>query len=88
MPFVYEEFLIKQPYLFKNVILYIQSQCSFSLKKQSTMNNQRQENLKNAHLSHRESMRKSLTTRLSAARATGDEKLVKQLEAEAKYLHL
>ena len=56
--------------------------------KKSMMNNKRQETLKNAHLSHRESMRKSLNNRLEAARAKGDEKLVKQLEAEAKYLHL
>lgn len=52
------------------------------------MNNKRQENLKNAYLSHRESMRKSLNVRLEAARANGNENLVKQLEAEAKYLHL
>ncbi|MEL6440353.1 MAG: hypothetical protein AAFQ80_13985 [Cyanobacteria bacterium J06621_8] len=52
------------------------------------MNNKRQEMLKNAHLSHKESMRKSLNSRLSAARASGNDKLVKQLEAEAKYLHL
>ena len=52
------------------------------------MNNKRQETLKSAHLSHRESMRKSLNIRLEAARANGNEKLVKQLEAEAKYLHL
>lgn len=52
------------------------------------MNNKRQETLKNANLSHRESMRKSLNNRIEAARAKGDDKLVKQLEAEAKYLHL
>jgi hypothetical protein len=52
------------------------------------MNNQRQETLKNAHHSHRESMRKSLNVRLEAARANGNERLVRQLEAEAKYLHL
>lgn len=56
--------------------------------KKSVMNNQRQETLKNANLSHRESMRKSLNNRIEAARAKGDDKLVKQLEAEAKYLHL
>ena len=56
--------------------------------KKSTMNNKRQDILKNASLSHRESMRKSLNNRLEAARARGDEKLVKQLEAEAKYLHI
>lgn len=52
------------------------------------MNNKRQESLKNANLSHRESMRKSLNSRLEAARVRGDEKLLKQLEAEAQYLHL
>ena len=51
------------------------------------MNNKRQETIKNAYSSHRESMRKSLNVRLEAARTKGDEKLVKQLEAEAKYLH-
>jgi hypothetical protein len=52
------------------------------------MNNKRQEILKNAYQSHRESMRKSLNSRLEAARAEGNENLIKQLEAEAQYLHL
>ena len=52
------------------------------------MNNQRQKNLTNAHSSHRESMRRSLNIRLEAARAKGNQKLIDQLEAEAKYLHL
>ena len=52
------------------------------------MNNKRKEILKTASNSHRESMRKSLNNRLEAARVKGDEKLIKQLEAEAKYLHL
>ncbi len=52
------------------------------------MNNNRQEVLKKAKSSHRESMRRSLNARLEAARANGNERLVKQLEAEAKYLHL
>jgi hypothetical protein len=52
------------------------------------MNNNRQEVLKNANSSHRESMRRSLNARLEAARANGNDRLVKQLEAEAKYLHL
>lgn len=52
------------------------------------MNNKRKEIIDNAHVSHRESMRKSLSNRLEAARANGNNKLVKQLEAEAKYLHL
>lgn len=52
------------------------------------MNNKRQQVIKNAYSSHRESMRRSLNARLEAARAKGDDQLVKQLEAEAKYLHL
>ena len=52
------------------------------------MNNKRKNTLKNASSSHRENMRRSLNNRLEAARAKGNEKLVKQLEAEAKYLHL
>jgi len=52
------------------------------------MNNNRKENLKNTHLSHRQSMQRSLNSRLESARANGNNKLVKQLEAEAKYLHL
>ncbi len=60
----------------------------FFINIKSMMNNKRQDILKDANLSHRESMRKSLNTRLEAARANGNENLVKQLEAEAKYLHL
>ena len=52
------------------------------------MNKKRKEVLKGAALSHRESMRKSLHNRLEAARANGNDRLVRQLEAEAKYLHL
>ena len=52
------------------------------------MNKKRQEILTQAAHSHRESLRKSLQTRLEAARAKGDERLIKQLEAEASYLHL
>lgn len=52
------------------------------------MNKKRQETMKNAHHSHRESMRRSLNARLEAARANGNDQLVKQLEEEAKYLHL
>ena len=52
------------------------------------MNNKRKETLKSAHTHHRESMRRSLNVRLEAARAKGNEQLVKQLEAEARYLHL
>ena len=56
--------------------------------KKSIMNNKRKNVLKNANSSHRESMRRSLNARLEAARANGNESLIKQLEAEAKYLHL
>ena len=52
------------------------------------MNNNRQETLKKAALNHRESLRKSLQNRLEVARANGNEKLIRQLEAEANYLHL
>lgn len=52
------------------------------------MNKQRQEILKNARSSHRESMRRSLSLRLEAARTSNNEQLIRQLEAEAKYLHL
>ena len=71
------------------MISYI-SVCHTPLKKnkKSMMNNKRQQVIKNAYSSHRESMRRSLNARLEAARAKGDEQLVKQLEAEAKYLHL
>ena len=52
------------------------------------MNNNRKNSLKNANQSHRESMRRSLNARLEAARANDNKGLIKQLEAEAKYLHL
>ena len=52
------------------------------------MSTNRQEILKKAASSHRESLRKSLKHRLEMARVQGDEKLVRQLEAEANYLHM
>ena len=52
------------------------------------MNNKRKNMLKTANNSHRDSMRRSLNARLEAARAKGNEQLIRQLEAEAKYLHL
>ncbi|MBD2577384.1 hypothetical protein [Oscillatoria sp. FACHB-1406] len=52
------------------------------------MNRNRQEAVKTAAVNHRESLRKNLEHRLEAARARGDEQLVRQLEAEASYLHL
>ena len=72
------------------MLCYISVQLStlFFIIKKSMMNNKRRETLKTATLSHRESMKKSLNIRLEAARANENDKLVKQLEAEAKYLHL
>jgi hypothetical protein len=52
------------------------------------MNDKRQEVLKQAAINHRESLRRSLQQRLEAARATGDKKLIGQLEAEANYLRI
>ena len=52
------------------------------------MKKNRQETLKNAALSYRQSLQKSLQRRLESARAAGNDKLVRQLEAEANYLHL
>ena len=52
------------------------------------MNNKRKNTLRKTSNSHRENMRRSLNNRLEAARANGNEQLIKQLEAEAKYLHL
>ena len=40
------------------------------------------------NLSHRESLRRSLQQRLEAARAKGNQQLIQQLEAEAKYLRI
>jgi hypothetical protein len=52
------------------------------------MNRNRQELLKTAAEKHRDSLRKNLEHRLEVARARGDEQLVRQLEAEANYLHI
>lgn len=52
------------------------------------MNNKYQEIINKARSSHKESMRKSLNARIEAAIANGNQKLIEQLEAEAKYLHL
>lgn len=52
------------------------------------MKSKRDETLKQAASSHRQSLLKSLQHRLEVARAKGDENLVRQLEAEAQYLHL
>lgn len=52
------------------------------------MSKKRQETLKKAASIHRQSLRKSLEHRLEMARSQGDERLVRQLEAEANYLHM
>jgi hypothetical protein len=52
------------------------------------MNINRQNQLKNAAATHRESLCRSLEHRLELARSKGDEKLIQQLEKEAAYLHL
>jgi hypothetical protein len=50
------------------------------------MNINRQEKIKNAAFAHRQTLLHSLQHRLEVARAKGDDKLVRQLEAEASYL--
>ena len=80
--------IISGSYENENVILYIRCEITYLKIKQSIMNRKRKEIIKNTSLSHRESMRKSLNNRLESARATGNSKLIEQLEAEAKYLHL
>ena len=52
------------------------------------MNIDRQETLKKAALSYRQSLKKSLKVRLESARANGNAKLIRQLQAEANYLRL
>ncbi len=52
------------------------------------MNKNRLEILRQATNIHRENLRRSLERRLEVARAKGDDKLVRQLEAEASYLHI
>lgn len=54
----------------------------------SIMNKNRQQMLTEAAIAHRETLRKNLQHRLEVARAQGNEKLIRQLEAEAAYLHL
>lgn len=52
------------------------------------LNKNRQQTLSEAASAHRESLRRSLQRRLDVARAQGNEQLVRQLEAEATYLHM
>lgn len=51
-------------------------------------NNNRQQALTEAAVAYKESLRRNLQHRLEVARAQGNDKLVRQLEAEAAYLHL
>jgi hypothetical protein len=54
----------------------------------SIINKNRQQAVMQATSAHRETLRKNLQHRLEVARTQGDEKLVRQLEAEATYLHI
>lgn len=51
------------------------------------MNTNRQQTIFNAASRHRATLQKNLERRMEVARARGDESLLRQLEAEAKYLH-
>lgn len=52
-----------------------------------TMNKNRHQSLKEVSQLHKENLRKNIERRLEAARAKGDENLIKMLEAEANYLN-
>lgn len=52
------------------------------------LNQNRKEILQNAAANHRDSLRRSLQQRIEAARAAGNDNLVRQLEAEASYLRM
>jgi hypothetical protein len=54
----------------------------------SKMNKNRQQTLTQAASAHRETLQKNLQHRLEIARSQGNEKLIRQLEAEVAYLHL
>lgn len=58
----------------------------FFLEIVSEMNKNRRETLTENARTHRATLQKNLQRRLEAARAKGDEQLVRQLEAEANYL--
>jgi len=49
-------------------------------------NKKRRETLTKASQTHKENLRKNLQRRIEAARASGDENLVRLLEAEANYI--
>ncbi|MDX2228753.1 MAG: hypothetical protein NW220_03900 [Leptolyngbyaceae cyanobacterium bins.349] len=52
------------------------------------LNRKRQEKATNSSETHRVNLQKNIQRRLEAARASGDETLIRQLEAEANYLGL
>ena len=72
----------------QNVILKERVSTLINAEKKSKMNINRQETLKKAASTHRNSLRKSLEHRLEVARANGNEQLVRQLESEANYLQM
>lgn len=52
----------------------------------SIMNKERQQTITQTTQAHRANLQKNLQRRLEAARAKGDETLLRMLEAEANYL--
>ncbi|MGB2926924.1 MAG: hypothetical protein WBB82_16610 [Limnothrix sp.] len=52
------------------------------------MFNPRRQIIKQTQTAHRETLKKSLQHRLEAARNQGNDQLIKQLEAEARYLKM
>jgi plasmid maintenance system killer protein len=58
------------------------------LKGMSMLNKKRQEMATKAADAHRVTLQKNLQRRLDVARASGDENLLRQLEAEASYIGL
>ncbi|MDJ0580006.1 hypothetical protein [Crocosphaera sp.] len=57
-------------------------------KSMFTMSKNSQQTITQAIKTHRDSLRKSLQHRLEVARSSNNHYLVRQLEAEAAYLHL
>ncbi len=62
------------------------SSITFPFELMSNMNRIRQESTAQASQTHRANMQKNLQRRLEAARAKGDEALIRLLEAEANYI--
>ena len=52
------------------------------------MNNSRQQVLTQTAIAHQETLRKNLQHRIERARMSENDNLLRQLEAEAAYLHL